>query len=166
MTQRAPGRVVIVGAGDVTTALTALATTLGWQPVVVDSAAEAQAAIAPLGPTDSVVVLSHHDGTDGPALAAALASAAGHVAAMGSRRTQQRRREWLLAAGVDEAAVDSVRGPAGLDIGADTPGEIALSIAAEIVAVHRGAAAAGSISDRGGPIHPDLAPDTALCPGG
>jgi xanthine dehydrogenase accessory factor len=114
-----------------------------------------------------VVVLSHHEGVDGPAIKAALAAGTAYVGAMGSRRTQARRREWLLENGVDEAALAAVRAPVGLDIGADEPGEIAVSILAEIVAVRRGAGSAvGSVSDRSGPIHPDLEPGTATCPGG
>ena len=86
---------------------------------------------------------------------------------MGSRKTQERRREWLLANGVTEAALATVRAPIGLDIGADEPGEIAVSILAEVVAVRRGAGATvGAVSDASGPIHPDLEPGTATCPGG
>ena len=60
-----------------------------------------------------------------------------------------------------------MRAPIGLDIGADEPGEIAVSILAEIVAVRRGAGATvGAVSERTGPIHPDLEPGTATCPGG
>ena len=58
---------------------------------------------------------------------------------MGSRKTQERRREWLLANGVDEAALAMLRAPIGLDIGADEPGEIAVPILAEVVTVRRGA---------------------------
>jgi xanthine/CO dehydrogenase XdhC/CoxF family maturation factor len=154
---------LVVGDGEVAAALETLATTLGWTPVVVTSLEDVEAALAR---ADSVVVLSHHDGTDGPALAAALAAGKDYVGAMGSRRTQARRRQWMLEHGVEAALAASVRGPAGLDIGADTPAEIALSILAEIVATRRGVTGAGSISDRSGPVHPDLPPGTAVCPGG
>jgi xanthine dehydrogenase accessory factor len=86
---------------------------------------------------------------------------------MGSRRTQARRREWLLAHGVTEKALAAVRAPIGLDLGADEPGEIAVSILAELVAVRRGrTAVVASVADRDGPIHPELAPGEATCPGG
>ena len=86
---------------------------------------------------------------------------------MGSRKTQARRREWLLAHDVTEQALGALHAPIGLDIGADAPGEIAVSILAEIVAVRRAAGAAvTSISDRDGAIHPEQAPGEAYCPGG
>ena len=75
---------------------------------------------------------------------------------MGSRRTQERRRAWLLAHGVTEEALATVHAPIGLDIGANAPGEIAVAILAEVIAVRAGRTAAGSVGDREGPIHPDL----------
>ena len=106
-------------------------------------------------------------GSTGPAIKAALEKGTAYVGAMGSRKTQTRRREWLLENGVTEEALAAVRAPIGLDIGADEPGEIAVSILAEIVAVRRGAGATvGAVSERSGPIHPDLEPGTATCPGG
>ncbi len=114
-----------------------------------------------------MVVTSHHEEVDGPAIRAALAAGVPYVGGMGSRKTQARRREWLLANGVAEADLAAVRAPIGLDIGADAPGEIAVSILAEIIAVRRGATdAVGSISSRAGAIHPDQEPGTAYCPGG
>jgi xanthine/CO dehydrogenase XdhC/CoxF family maturation factor len=166
-TTGAPHAVLVVGDGEVARALSSVSQTLGWEPLVVDTLADALAA---LPRCESVVVLSHHDGVDGPALAAALQhGGASYIGAMGSRRTQARRRAWMLDNGTPEDAVDSIRGPAGLDIGADTPGEIALSITAEIVAVRRRGAVGslgGSLSERPGPIHPDLPPGTAECPAG
>ena len=85
---------------------------------------------------------------------------------MGSRRTQARRRDWLLANGVTEADLARVHGPAGIAIGADPPPEIALSILAEAVAVLRGVDPGASLKDTEGPIHPDLPPGTATCPTG
>ena len=154
--------VLIVGAGEVSTALQAIAAVLGWVPLVVNTVEDAHSA---LGRSDAVVVLSHHDGVDGPVITAALAHGTPYVAAMGSRRTQQRRRQWMTDHGVSTALMDSVHGPAGLDIGADTPAEIALSIAAEVVASRRGVTG-GSLTGRPGPIHPDLPPGAANCPAG
>jgi xanthine dehydrogenase accessory factor len=158
---------LVVGEGVVTDALASMAELLGWTTEVEDTPREVEAAIAR---ADAVVVTSHHADVDGPAIAAALAHRAtgrpAYIGAMGSRRTQARRREWLLAHGIDETALDAVHGPAGLDIGADTPVEIALSILAEVVATTRGAAAAGSLSERSGPIHPGQPPGEAYCPAG
>lgn len=171
MGDRAQGRddgrhtLLVVGDGEVAAALESTAHALGWEVLVVNSLDETRAA---LGRCHSVVVLSHHDGLDGPAIEAALASDATYVGAMGSRRTQARRREWMRRNGVPEDLLARVHGPAGLDIGADTPGEIAVSIVAEIIALRRGVAGGslGSLSGRAGPIHPDLPPGTAHCPGG
>ncbi len=156
-------RLLVVGDGPVVEALVPMAELLGWSPVAATTMAEVEAAM----PGSTAVVVTSHDGeVDGPAIARALAEQPAYVGGMGSRRTQARRREWLLANGVTEAQLATVRGPAGLDIGADSPPEIALSILAELVATVRGASAVGSISDREGPIHPGLEPGTATCPTG
>ena len=97
-------------------------------------AEEALEQVAPDHAT-AVVVLTHDEKFDVPALKGALETEA-FVGALGSRRNQAKRRERLLEAGVDEAELDRISGPAGLDIGADTPAETALSILAEILA-HR-----------------------------
>jgi xanthine dehydrogenase accessory factor len=155
-------RLLVVGHGEVATALEAVARVLGWTVTVVDSLQET---VEALDTSDAVVVLSHHDGLDGPAIAAALDSPATYVGAMGSRATQARRREWMLANGVPESGLARLRAPVGLDIGADSPGEIAVSVVAEVIAQRRGVSG-GSISDRAGPIHPGLPPGTAECPAG
>ena len=170
MTAR-PGQeqqLLVVGEGPVTDALEALASVLGWATTVARTTEQVASA---LPSATAVVVTSHHEGLDAPALAVSLAAAAegagpAYVAAMGSRRTQARRREWLQAHGVEEAQLAALHAPAGLDIGADTPPEIALSILAELVATVRGATGAGSLRERGGPIHPGLAPGEATCPSG
>ena len=156
---------LVVGDGEVAAALEAMSTTLGWCPVVVDTLVDTQ---RELPEADLVVVLSHHDAVDGPAIAAALDAAPTYIGAMGSRRTQERRRSWLAEHGVGEDRIALVHGPAGLDIGANTPAEIALAILAEAVAVLRSPSGAGrgSLRDRQGPIHPDLPPGTAECPAG
>ena len=73
-----------------------------------------------------------------PAIVGALASDAFYVGAIGSRRTQEKRRERLLEEGVSAEQLERLSGPAGLDLGAATPGETALSILAEILAVRAG----------------------------
>lgn len=154
---------VIVGDGPVAAALEPLSRLLEWTPVVATTAEEAERAVEA---ADAVVVLAHHDEVDGPALKAALAAGPSYVAGMGSRRTQARRRAWLLGHDVAESDVDRIHGPAGLDIGADTPPEIALSIMAELVAVTRGRDAAASLKGRTTPLHPELGPGEATCPTG
>jgi len=153
---------LVVGAGEVATALEQIAGVLGWLVTVTDSLEATEAA---LPGCDTVVVTSHHEGVDGPAIAAALAGDATYVGAMGSRATQARRREWMLGTGVADESLARLRAPIGLDIGANTPGEIAVSIVAEIIALRRGVSG-GSISDRSGPIQPGLPPGTAECPSG
>lgn len=145
---------------QVADALAAVATTLGWAATIADDLDTVRNA---LPGTDAVVVLSHHHGLDGPALAAALASDVHYVGAMGSRRTQARRRDWLVEHGVPAEAQTRIHGPAGLDIGADSPAEIAVSILAEVIGVRHGAAG-GALRDRPGPIHPNLAPGESFCP--
>jgi xanthine dehydrogenase accessory factor len=154
---------LVVGDGPVAEKLAPMAGLLGWSTMVAVDLPEVTAA---LPRADAVVVTSHHDEVDGPAIAAALSQEKRYIGAMGSRRTQERRRTWLLANGFTEESLAEVRGPAGLDIGADGPGEIALSILAELVATVHGAARVGSISDRDGPVHPDQPPGSAYCPSG
>jgi xanthine/CO dehydrogenase XdhC/CoxF family maturation factor len=157
-------KILIVGEGPVADALAPMLATLGWGATTATTLAESEAAIPS---ADAVVVTSHHEDVDGPAIRAALAAGTSYVGAMGSRRTQARRREWLVDHGVTEGELSALHAPVGLDIGADEPGEIAVSILAEIVAERRGAASTvASIRDRDGAIHPDQEPGTAYCPGG
>ncbi len=143
-------RVVVVGSGAIPDAIAAQARLLGWAPDVVTDAAAAEAAIAALSGADGVVVTSHDRSLDGPGLAAALKSRAGYVGALGSRRTQQERRGWLAERGITD--LSAVHGPAGLDLGGSTPAEIALAIAAEMLATRSGASAR-SLRDRAGSTH-------------
>ncbi len=156
--------IMIVGDGPVAAALAPMVDALGWRVV---PTTDLEAVHAGLGSADAVVILSHHEGLDAPAIRAALEHGTAYVGAMGSRKTQARRREQLEADGVGEDLLARLRAPIGLDIGADEAGEIAVSILAEIVAVRRGAGASvAPISVRDGAIHPDLEPGTATCPGG
>ncbi len=86
------------------------------------------------------MVASHDQELAGRALAAALDSDVGYIGALGGRRAQQARADWLAYRGYSD--LSRIHGPAGLDIGADTPAEIALSILAEAVAAQAGVDAA------------------------
>lgn len=150
----------VVGDGPVAEALVALGRPLGWSVTTSTDDPSVPESI------DALVVTSHHDGVDGPAIRAGLAAGTPYIGGMGSRRTQERRRAWLLDNGVTVEALATVHAPIGLDIGANDPGEIAVAIVAEVIAVRAGRRTAGSVSDRKGPIHPELAPGDAYCPGG
>ena len=152
-----PPRLVVYGAVDTAEALARGAKLLGWTAIVADARAafltperipsadvlipkwpeEALAEVAPDHQT-AIVVLTHDDKFDEPALLTALETEAFYIGALGSRRNQERRRERLLEAGVAEEALERIQGPCGLDIGADTQEETALSILAEILAVRAG----------------------------
>jgi xanthine dehydrogenase accessory factor len=84
-------------------------------------------------------MLTHDPKLDDPALKVALPSAAFYVGALGSKTTQAKRRQRLLDEGLTEAQLSRLHGPIGLDIGAGTPEEIAMSIMAEIVAARNNA---------------------------
>lgn len=85
----------------------------------------------------AVVTLTHDPKLDEPALRVALASEAFYIGALGSRRTHSRRLERLAAEGADPARLARIHGPVGLDIGARSPGEIAVSILAQMTQVLR-----------------------------
>jgi len=158
-------KLLIVGDGPVADALTAMVSVLGWPMSVTTTAPVIGADV------DAVVITSHHEDVDGPAIRSALAAGTRYVGAMGSRRTQLRRREWLLAGGVTEEALAALHAPIGLDVGADQPAEIAVSILAEVIGVRSGRLATTSgtvtsIGDRDGAIHPEVAPGEPTCPGG
>ena len=107
-----------------------------------------------LGARDVVLVFTHDAKFDEPALIATLATDAGYVGALGSRRTQERRVERLREAGLDEQSIERIHAPCGLDVGARTPVETAVSILAEVIAVRTGRGGE-SLRDTSGPIHPD-----------
>ena len=152
-----PPRLVVIGAVDTAEALCAAARMLGWHTICADPRAafatreripsadelivewpdDALARIAPDHNT-AVVVLTHDDKFDLPALKAALRSSSFYVGAIGSRSTQAKRRERLLEEGLTEAELEQIYGPSGLDGGADTPAEQAISILSEALAVRAG----------------------------
>ncbi len=147
-----PTTLLVVGDGNIASALEDVGTLLGWTVLVSNDAAAAASAAAPLTESDAVVVLSHDRAVDCPALEAAVSGRVGYVGAMGSRGTQAARRELLTSHGVSDEAQARIHGPAGLDVDAHTPVEIAVSVTAEILAYRTGASG-GSLRDRGGPIH-------------
>lgn len=124
--------VVIVGGGEIAESLQRVATVLGWHALVTANANDAIGLIATLASLDSVVVLGHDLELTGRALMAALSGKAGYVGAVGPRRLQDNRADWLAYRGHTD--LSRLHGPAGLDIGARSPQEVALAIAAEIVA--------------------------------
>ena len=147
-------RMVIVGGVHVAIPLVSLAKTLGFRTIVVDpreSFANAtrfphadeivsdwpDAALGRLGINSStaIAVLTHDPKLDDPALTAALRSPAFYVGALGSRRTHEKRRARLLAAGVTEDELSRLHAPIGLPLGGRSPEEIALAIVAQIVAL-------------------------------
>jgi xanthine dehydrogenase accessory factor len=150
-------RLLVIGAVDTAEALCAAAKRLGWRTIVADARGKfatkeripsadellvswPQEAIDQVQPDyhTAVVVLTHDDKFDVPAIKGALGTEAFYIGALGSRRNQERRRERLLEAGVEEREFERVSGPTGLDIGADTPAETALSILGEILATRAG----------------------------
>jgi len=143
-------KLVIVGSGAIADALTKAAELLGWHTQATTQVGTATGVIAGLAVLDKVVVMSHDNELAGPALEAALDGEVGYIGALGSRRTQQSRADWLAYRGVTD--LSRVHGPAGLDIGANTPPEIAVAILAEALAVRSGAGA-GSLREKSGAIH-------------
>jgi xanthine dehydrogenase accessory factor len=105
-----------------------------------------------------IAVLTHDPKFDVPVLKEALKTPAGYIGAMGSRRTHDNRTARLKEEGVTDEQLARVSSPIGLDIGARTPEETAIAIAAEIVALRTGHSG-GRLAERSGPIH-SAAPDT------
>jgi xanthine dehydrogenase accessory factor len=106
-----------------------------------------------LGPRDAVCILTHDPKFDVPAVQGALATDVGYIGVMGSRKTHEKRLERLAEAGVDRPEeLARLMSPIGLDIGARTPEETAISIVAEIIASRTGRTAP-SLKDGAGPIH-------------
>lgn len=168
-----PPRMVIFGAVDFTAALVRAGKLLGYRVTVCDArpvfATPQRFPLADevvndwpdryleahggnLGPADAVCVLTHDPKFDVPAIRAAVATRVGYLGAMGSRKTHGTRSERLREAGLTDDEIARVMAPIGIDIGARTPEETAVSIVAEIIALRTGRAVA-SLRDGDGPIH-------------
>ena len=168
-----PPQMLIFGAVDFTAALSRVAKVLGYRVTVCDARpvfATAQRfpyadevvvdwpnrlldeVGSELGPRDAVCVLTHDPKFDVPAVLAALQTEAGYLGAMGSRRTTDDRNRRLREEGVNENDIARVMAPIGLDLGARTPEETAISIVGEIIALRSGRLAP-SLRDSEGDIH-------------
>ncbi len=151
-----PLRLIVIGAVHIAQALAPMAALAGYDVTVVDPRRafatdarfpsialngewpdDALAALTPDRRT-AVVTLTHDPKLDDPALIQALASPAFYVGALGSRKTHAKRKDRLAESGVNDAAFARIKGPVGLDIGAVTPAEIAVSILAEMTMALRG----------------------------
>jgi xanthine dehydrogenase accessory factor len=150
-----PLRMIVVGAVHIAQPLVAMARLCGYDPVLIDPRGsfgaahrfpgerivedwpdEAMAALAPDART-AVVTLTHDPKLDDPALRIALGSGAFYIGCLGSPRTHAKRLERLRAGGVTEEAIARIHAPVGLDIGAKSPAEIAVSIMAQMTQVLR-----------------------------
>ena len=170
----APPRMLIFGAVDFTRALVEVANVLGYRVTVCDAREvfatrerfpDAHEVIvdwphrylekvgASLGPLDAVCVLTHDPKFDVPAVMAALDTDVGYLGVMGSRRTTLDRHRRLVDAGADPVALARMSAPIGLDLGARTPEETAISICAEIITMRTGRTASAPLKDAAGPIH-------------
>ncbi len=169
-----PPQMWIFGAVDFTAALAKVAKVLGYRVTVCDArevfATRRRFPMADevrvtwptpmfderggqLGARDAVCILTHDPKFDVPAVQGALATEVGYIGVMGSRTTHERRMERLAEAGVDDPAqLDRLMSPVGIDIGARTPEETAVSICAEIIARRTGRVTP-SLRDGEGPIH-------------
>lgn len=169
-----PPQMWIFGAVDFTAALAKVAKVLGYRVTVCDArevfatkrrfpmADEVRvtwpspmfaAHGASLGPRDAVCILTHDPKFDVPAIRGAVATAVGYIGVMGSRTTHAKRLERLAEAGLtDPAQLERLMSPIGLDLGARTPEETAISICAEIIARRTGRSAT-SLRATAGPIH-------------
>jgi xanthine dehydrogenase accessory factor len=151
-----PPRAWLIGADHVAVYLAKALGMAGFRPIVVDPRAsfadpkrfpDAEVRLAwpdealageTLDARDYIVVISNDPKIDEPALTLALAGNPAYVGAIGSRHKQEERRASLLASGIAVEQLARLHAPIGLDLGGNEPAELALSIAAELVAVRRG----------------------------
>lgn len=167
-----PPQMVIFGAIDFSVAVATLAREVGYrvticdarQPFISSSRFSRVAEVAvdwpdrylasqQLDERDVVLVFTHDSKFDEPALLAGLETGAGYIGALGSRRTHEERLERLRARGVSEQALARISAPCGLDIGARTPAETAISVLAEILSL-RAHRSGERLVETEGPIHP------------
>jgi xanthine dehydrogenase accessory factor len=168
-----PPRMVVFGAIDFSAAIARAARDIGYEVTIVDArrafaasdrfSAHARVEVAwpqdhlagagaDLGPRDAILVFTHDPKFDEPALLGALATRAGYIGALGSRRTHEDRTRRLRAAGATEDDLARISSPCGLDIGARTPAETAIAVLAEILALRAGRTG-GRLAHGSGPIH-------------
>jgi xanthine dehydrogenase accessory factor len=177
-----PLRLVICGAGHDVAPLVRAADGLGWHPIVADDRSEflnrdrfpeaagfvhlerpeEVAKVAPIDERTFVVVMTHNFLRDKEYVRALIGSPARLIAMLGPGARTERLLKELRDEGVaiDQEALDRIHGPAGLDVGAEGPEEIAAAIVAEIVAVKRGREG-GFLKQRAGPIHERAVPAPA-----
>jgi xanthine dehydrogenase accessory factor len=166
-----PPRMIVFGAIDFADAVARMGRFLGYRVTVCDARAvfatparfpEADEVVVDwphrylaqqdVDPSTVLCVLTHDPKFDVPLLEVALRTEAGFIGVLGSRRTQADRVVRLRERGVSDVALARLRGPVGLDLGARTPAETAVSIAAEIVAAREGRTGA-PLRDLDAPIH-------------
>lgn len=184
----APPRLLVFGANDFSAALLPAAKPLGYLVTLVDArpafASQARfaaadqvvtawphqylAAEAAAGRVDSrtvVCVLTHDPKFDIPLLEAALALDVAFIGALGSRRSHAQRVGALLDRGILPGRIAQLHSPLGLDLGAATPAEVAVSVLAEVIAARNPAASHQPLRETSGPIHqPAAPPATAPAP--
>jgi len=165
-----PPRLIVFGAIDFSAAVARLARDVGYRVTIVDArrpflqsgrfdAADELVFEWPerffegveLTDRDVVLVFTHDAKFDEPALIGAVRSGAGYIGALGSRQTQEHRRERLREAGLTAEELDRIAGPCGLDIGASSPTETAISVLGEVIAMQTGRAG-GRLNEASGPI--------------
>ena len=130
-------QVLVVGSGAIGDALLAQAELLGWSAQRVTELDEARAAVADFGDADVLVLLDHAPRFDA-LLVDAVRSGRGFIGALGSRHTQRVRRDRLQRGGLTAEQLARLRGPVGLDIGARSSAETAVSVVGEVIAARSG----------------------------
>jgi xanthine dehydrogenase accessory factor len=166
-----PPKMMIVGAIDFSAAIAPFASQIGFEVTICDArdrfarsarfSSVAKVRVgwpqevigeATFGPRDVVLVFTHDPKFDEPALLAALATGAGYIGALGSRKTTADRERRLRLAGVSDDDLSRIHAPCGLDIGSRTAEETAISVLAEIISM-RAERAAAPLRETRGPIH-------------